>query len=422
MPKSLAILVDDAETHLNDSANAVWTAVEVQEFVTNATIELSRKDPFQKMEMMNLETRTGQATATTAGALVDATETQFVAADVNKVIFNTTTRTWAIVTAFVSSSQLTLSNDIMLITNDYLIFHQNCWNNRQLYLGDIEDYIGADRGIFQLEFPISRLPAIYRTFVVRRDVLEMGIDYTPPDSDPGEVNQIEVILWYNARHFVSELTDLLGAADGAENALATTMDFKNLNGSEVIREGQEFTIAGIRGRYRVVTEATLAGGATTSNGIEFWPPVESAISDNDVVTLLDSTLSPEQERIVSMLAAGRAAIDKGTLLLQQANDGITQTDLMNVQIDQAIASLDGSREKIDLVNKGIRVVLDTAEQARAELATAEGFGAIAASYRALAETAAAFSRWGQDMVAQALSDNASVKLKPKSWTALSRTR
>ena len=167
MPKSFALLVDEIEQELQDTpSNVWWTAAELGIQLEDALRELSEYDPYVVMLTLELESRTGRASATTAGALVDSTESQFVSTDVDKVILNTTDRTWAVVTAYVSTSQLTLSKDIMASGENYEMYNRDCWNRKQLYLGNIEDYVGPDRGVRKVEYKIGETPPAYRNLPV----------------------------------------------------------------------------------------------------------------------------------------------------------------------------------------------------------------------------------------------------------------
>jgi len=85
------------------------------------------------------------------------------------------------------------------------------------------------------------------------------------------------------------------------------MDVAALMGAETIVEGQEFTIAGMRGTYIVTLTVTLSGvgagnGATSTNGLKFWPPLESALDTGVVITFIGSTLNTEIEGLVVDLA------------------------------------------------------------------------------------------------------------------------
>ena len=161
-------------------------------------------------------------------------------------------------------------------------------------------------------------------------------------------------------------------------------------------------MAGLRGLYRLTEDSTLTSNETD---ITFFPPLENDIDDGDVVTLVQSSMSQSRERKVVDLAAGRAAISMGALLLQQANDAINQADLMNATVDTALATLDGTREKINTINKaGPNVPGMGAAQSAQELAAGAGYRSASANYLALSERAREFTIWGRARVDVALKD------------------
>ena len=341
MSKAWATLRDEVEQELQDTGNALWTAAEIDEVLEDAVREMSEHSPYLVKYTYEFETRTGMATSTTAGALVDARETQFRATDVDKVIFNTTDRTWTTVTAFVSTSQLTLAEDIMAKDEDYQMFNQNCFNQKQLYLGDIEDYASEkNRGVTKVEYYIDSDPPTYRNFSVEEDVLTVKVDFSPPDSksDNLQSRRVEVYVWVEKRHFVSQLTDLAGAVDlvAGYSENDTTIHVDSLAASEEIKEDQEFTVAGLRGKYWVTADVTLSSNEAD---ISFWPPLENDLADDDVVTFKGSTLNRKQERILVELAAARAMSSKGAKLLQNANTAITSVASAKTALDLAAAKL-----------------------------------------------------------------------------------
>ena len=325
MPKTFVELRDDIEVELADSSNVLWTAAELATQMEEALREISEYAPVLVKHEMELESRTGKASATTANELVDSTEAQFLATDVDKVVWNVTDRTWAYVTAYVTTSRLTISKDIMAINEEYKLFNRDCWNNRQLYLGNIEDYVGPNRGVVDVEYRIQKNPRQLRNFVVEGNILTLLTDFEPADSKAVDA-AIEVFVWVAHRHQVSQLTDLAGAVDLVAGYAAdtTTIHVDTLAATEVIAEDQEFTIAGLRGTYRTTAATTLAAN---EGDITFWPPLKEAIVDNDVVTFLGSTLSRPQERIFVDLVAGRAAMSKGAQLLRLANTAINAVNV-----------------------------------------------------------------------------------------------
>lgn len=313
--------MDDTQSKLQDDGT-LFTDAKVAEEVERVLREISQPnhiDPYIRRESFKLETRTGKATTDTANALVDATNAQFASTDVDKVIYNIDDRTWAIVTAYVSASQLTLDRDAFPDGNEnYEMFNKGCINNLQVNIEDVTDYIGADRGVLQdaehsPEFPLGTK----RNVKVAGDILTVGIDFAPDDSADSDAD-IEVFVWFMVRHRVSQLTDLVGATTAIVAAGATSVPVDAFSGSEIVAEGTEFQIAGVRGQYRVTAAVTLAGGVGT---LVVWPPLEAAAAENDVVTVIGSTLTPKLEQIVVDLTAGRAGRSKASSFINQIDVG-----------------------------------------------------------------------------------------------------
>ena len=422
MPKAHADLVNAIEAILQDSSNEVWTAATLQDDLDRAIRELSRLDPYTVLITLELETRTGQATATTTGALVDATEAQFLAGDVNKVVFNSTDNTWAIVDAFVSTSQLTLSRDIMAINENYEMYNRDCWDRLQLYLGNVEGYVGPNRGVEAVYYPAQGSRRTQRNFKVDDRVLTLLYDGSVGDSKQANLRSriVDVDVWIRRNHFVTRLTDLAGAVDLVAGYAKgdTLVHMDTLAATEVIKENQEFTIAGLRGRYWVTVDVTLAAN---EGDVTFFPSLDNALLDDDVVTLAQSSLDTRQEDLVVELAAGRAAINMGARLLQQANDAITQNDLYNARVDSSQAVLDESRALLNRVNRGGPSTAGLyATQAAQEAATGASYGNAAGNYLAIAERAREFRIWGQGKVDQATRDIRGVR-PPKQKRTYSRS-
>ncbi len=321
MPKASALLIDETEQELQDTGNVLWTAAELVIQMEDALREVSEYSPHVTMDTMEFESRTGADTAGTAGSLTDTTESQFLSTDVGKVIYNTDDRTYAIVVTYTSTSVLVLSADIMDSGENYKMFHQDCWNDNQIYVGGVEDFVGDDNGVKQVEYPIGEHPPKYRSFTVENGVLTVDYRGGIPDSGTANAN-IEVNVWFNRKHQVNQLTTLAGAVDLTAGYAAglSTIHIDAMGTTDVLAEDSEFTIAGLRGLYRLTASATMA---SNEGDIVFYPPLQNAIANDDVITFVSSTLSRSLERQVVEFAAGRAAISKGALLLREANSAIT---------------------------------------------------------------------------------------------------
>ncbi len=318
--KSFAQLMTETSLELQDTSNATYTKTAV-----TGELPIQMEDVFREisdykahvmMHTFEIESRTGQATTDTTDALVDS-QAQFVSTDVDKAIYNTTDNTWAIVTAYVSSTQLTLSKDIFPDGDEnYKMFNKGCWTNKQINIEDVIDDIGPDHGVIRVEYktqqstsnPFRQIKNNYRNFDVQGDILTIDFEFEPPDSATSGVD-IEVFVWFNKRQRVSQLTDLLGAIDlvAGYAAGSTTLHVDDFASAETIAEGTLLTIAGIRGIYTVTKDALLASNEID---ITIWPGIESAAAENDVITIIGSTLNSRLERVAVELCAARAALSK----------------------------------------------------------------------------------------------------------------
>jgi hypothetical protein len=74
---------------------------------------------FDVLNEFDVSKKSGTATATTANHLIDATLNPFVAGDVGRVVHNTTDDTYATITIFNSTSDVTLSANIMASGETY---------------------------------------------------------------------------------------------------------------------------------------------------------------------------------------------------------------------------------------------------------------------------------------------------------------
>lgn len=402
MPQSFAVLIDDVESKLQDSSNTLFTVAELTLLMEDAIREISDYDENVLLQTFRLETRTGQATATTAGSLVDTDETQFAATDVGKVIHDTTDDTYAIVTAFTSTSVLVLSKDIMVSGDDYEMFNQNCYNIRQLFMGDEEDFVGADRGVRRIEFHWPRKQPRPRKFRDRgRGVIEIDFAFPIDDASAADAD-LNVGVWIARRHQVSQLTDLAGAltAGGSEGDTSIAVD--GLTGTEVVVEDQELTIAGVRGVYRVTADVTLSSGAGT---LAIQPPLENDTANNDVVTFTGSTLNRRLERLLIDLTAARASISKATRFLRYADSAATEIALGNAEVDQAVTDLATALPLINTVTVGgPNVPGQYGAQVAGDIAAAGGFTNLTAQkYMDLAAIVAKeFTIWGERLAKEVI--------------------
>lgn len=344
------------ELHLQDSGNTNFAAADLDDPISDACREAGGSVPHVIQVSFTIESRTGTASSTSSGNLVDATKSQFVAGDVGKDVYNTTDKTWARITTFTSTTTVALSKDIMAVNEKYEIYNAGCTQENQVNISDVGDNAEIDH----VEYPvgtsrswelIGNILTVKKTTISDSRVLTSG---TQPDT--------EVIVWFKKRHLISQLTDLAADVNNVAgySAGATSMAIDGLQATGTIEAGQEFTLANTRGTYTVTADATIAANAAT---ISFFPALESAVANNVVITFTGSTLTPVLEPPVAELAAGLAARSKVMSLYKHAFDAVTAVALTTTaitavaaRITQAIADLASGRVEAAKIS----AILDTA--------------------------------------------------------------
>lgn len=320
---------DSVEATLQDTTNVNFSTAELDVCIAQACREAGRYVPHVVKVSFNIESRFGTATSTSSNNLVD-TKSQFLAGDVGKVVYNTTDKTWALIKTYTSSSSVVLSKDIMASGDTYEIYNSGCTQSNQISLSNIDDYLDVER----VEYPIGTP----RNWEIQGNVLTLKIDYIPDSMVvTGVQPDTEVIVWFKKRHLISQLTDLAGAVNNAPGYSAgdTSMAINGLQSSGTIEQGQEFTLANVRGTYTVTADATISGNAAT---ISFYPPLESTVANSIVITFTSSTLTPTLEPLVIELAAALAVISECMTLYQQTEAAITAVGLTTVAV-AAVAAL-----------------------------------------------------------------------------------
>lgn len=85
---------------------------------------------------------------------------------------------------------------------------------------------------------------------------------------------------------VSTGTDVAGAVSGSYAADSFTLGITSLSGTQTLKVGDTFTIAGHSIDYTVTADVTLTSGAAT---ISIFPGLESAVTTSDTVAFTDGT-------------------------------------------------------------------------------------------------------------------------------------
>ncbi|KKN21004.1 hypothetical protein LCGC14_0929750 [marine sediment metagenome] len=348
MAKTYVTLTNEIEQTLQDSTNLTFTlATELNDRFQDGLRKVAEFVPHIVKVPFAIETRAGAASSTTSGALVDATETQFLAGDVGKNIHNTSDNTWAVVTAFVSTSQLTLSRDIMVSGENYRMYNKDCSSQKQINIEDVEDYIWIDK----IEFPVGKEVLFSRD----RNIVTLKLDTVLDDTKDANANKI-IHVFFNKRHKVSQLTDFAGAVDlvagYSEGDTSIVIDGLEA-GTPTIEEDQEFTIAGRTEVYTITAAATIGTNEAT---VSFFPGLEADLINDVVVTLIASTLDRNLERALVKYVAGSAALSKAMSPIVEITNAITALALVNSSIDsmsaritQVITDIASGRTEVDKV-------------------------------------------------------------------------
>ena len=407
MPQTWAELRDKVELLLEDTGNSIWSTARIDGCMEDSLQEISDTAPYIRREELEATNKSGEASSTSAGELVDASKSQFEASDVGKVVWNITDTTIALVTAYTDADTLVLDSDIMASGESYKILQKECVNNKQFNLEDITDWMGGGdtRGIIRVEYPIGADPANNRNFAINRDILTIGYDGTITDN-------AKVYLEYKAVQRVSRLTDLAGAVKVEHAAGVSEIDIDGLESSGTIYENDEFTIAGVQGTYRVTADGTISSNEVAN--LAFYPALLAIAADDAVVTFKKSTLHTTLERILIKMAAGHAAI-REPLVYLNAFEGdaskfsalTTSVTNMTARIEEAVSNINDARGFFNKANVG-RPEQEYLASARQEMNSAASYlgqakGHIDHLNQRLANIKVAFNykAWGEERLAEA---------------------
>mgnify|MGYP001594694670 CR=1 FL=1 len=312
MPRTYADISALVSNKLADSAVSEFPAADVNYQIEESLKELSEHFPHTFEAVYKVESRYGVPSSTSASALIDATKGQFLSADSTdqKVVYNASRQTWAVITGFTSTAQVGLSADIFPNTTDsYYIFNRMSRNSKQVYVGgmiEISEPVKA-------EYPANYWPRNWRNIRWEQGgkVLEFDIDFAPDDSDSDTSNyaaRLDVLVEFSKPHILSQLTDWAGALSASALISATALALTSLQSAGTIEEGEEITIPGHRSTYIVVADTTIASNTAT---VEIQPPLERAANTATVINFTKSSLTPQLEDILADHVAAKLAINHG---------------------------------------------------------------------------------------------------------------
>ena len=341
-PEDSATLIDLISQKLQDTLEATWTDEEILLYFPEMLRKISQYSPHIRMLEFLIESRRGTVTETSTTSLIDDVSNQFVstAFDVGKIAYNVTDRTWAYIKTYTDKTTVGVGKNIFAEGESYRIFNKNCNHQKELYIGELTDWLWIEK----IEFPVMEDPPRLVKWIERgRDVIRLDIDEEPDDSSVSTARK-QVWVFFALRHKISQLTDL-EAKSVAAVVGATSMGLTGAQVSTTIEMGQEFTIANERSRGIYVLTANAATGADQTATIYFWPPLESSVDTNEAITFVPSTLTPRLEGIFSDLVVGKAIMSKAPKYLNQINKGGARVHTDTYLMGKAI--YDGAEEELE---------------------------------------------------------------------------
>lgn len=286
---------------LQSSGTADFTVAEVNDGLTRSLAEYSDYKPHIVNITFDLEGRYGTDTTASASALTDTVKGQFLAADATneKIVHNITRNTKAVILTQSSTAIVTIGSNLMTANDQYKIYNKQCWNQRQVYIGDVTNY----QSIHSVEYPIGQR----RNWKIYDSVLEVDVDSVPDSNSNTAIvsipNNIQTLVRFNYPHALPNLTDWTATFGATATVSATSISATALQSAGTINQGTEFTIENHRTTYTVATSATIAANTVA---LTFFPALEAPVSSTAwVLTLRQSTLDPQDEEIIAKLAAGR---------------------------------------------------------------------------------------------------------------------
>ena len=316
-PRDYAAMTTLITTAKLQSAGTVdYSVAEVDYQIEESLKEFPTYKPHMIPILFKIEGRYGDSTSTSADNLVDTTKGHFLAADSTdeKVIHNRTDSKRAVITSFSSTSQVGIAPDIMTISEHYDIYNKQCWNHRQLYIGDVPEY----ERVHSVEFPVGTK----RNFTRYDRVLEIDVTRIP-DTNANTVvvsnlpNE-DVLIRFNMPHQLNQLTQFTATISATTVAGATTLACGTMQAAGTVEIGSEFDVPGHRATYIVNAETTIASNTAT---FSFYPPLEAVANSATVLTFRESSLEPQDEEIFAELVASRLMINKAPKYLNSVNFG-----------------------------------------------------------------------------------------------------
>lgn len=362
MPRNYTSMTTLINTKLQSAGTMDYTVAEVNYQIQECLKEFATYKPHLVEIPFFIESRYGTDLTGSTSAVCDTVKSQFLTTDAanEKVVYNSTDHTWAVVKASTSVTVLNLSADIMDTNENYRIYNRRCYNERQIYVGDILPQV---LDVESVEYPRG----VNRNWKLLHDgIMEIDVD-SVPNSNANVTNlpDTEVAVRFKRTHILSDMADLSGLVAGTSGAkAATTMNVSGVTASSTIQSGSEFYIQYHRQYYVTTADATASTGGIAA--ISFYPGLEAVAASASVVTFVDSTLKPMEEDVFADLCAARLAINKAPKLYSQANSCIATIALAATAISNMTAIIAAATANVTLA--GSATLAGTVDMAAATVA------------------------------------------------------
>ena len=301
---------------LQDTGLATYDTTEIGYMIEEGLkdIDFNRAYPHFVDVIYKIESRTGNETAGTASSLTDTTKLQFLAGDVQKTVRNTTQNKWAVIEVNSSTSVNTLSADIMAVGDNYEIYDKYCTSDKQIYIGSVAGlgYLWIE----SVEYPVGT-PRNYKLYQ-GGTVLEIMRD-TVGDSDStlDVLADVDVLVRFAKPHRLLEGTSVSGELTADESLGDTTIAVDGLETTGTYERGDEFNLQFHRSTYTLTADTTMTAGA---GNLSITPGLEAAATDNDDITFIVSTLTPDAESIFADYVAAKTVQSDAIKYINKTNE------------------------------------------------------------------------------------------------------
>ena len=209
-------------------------------------------------------------------------------------------------------------------------------------------------GIEKLEYEVDKDPRRFRGLTRFASVISIKLSTAPASA-------ANIYFFWNKNHILLSATGAsttTGAIKTAAAVGAVSLDLDGL-GTGTIDEMSSFTIAGDTTVYYVIADATITTNEAT---VSIWPPLVTAVSGAEVVTLAVTNTIEEipLEGYLARLLASMACISKATKSYAQVNTAITTIAnaataiaAIAARITQGVSDAASGRTSADLVAAAI---------------------------------------------------------------------